>query len=109
MAIDAGKLTLLIKIQNNASPTQDSELNTISNWTDWKTVWAQPLSQTTREFYRMNQQNSEVTRVFRIRYVSGVTAQMRIAYGAEKLEIIGQPENEGERNKSLLISCKAVV
>jgi SPP1 family predicted phage head-tail adaptor len=89
--------------------TQDAELNNAETWADWKTVWAEPLDQTSREFYRLATANAEITRVWRIRYLTGVTPYQRIKYGSEYLEIVGKPINEGERNESLLVSCKAVM
>jgi SPP1 family predicted phage head-tail adaptor len=89
--------------------TQDSELNAVETWADWLTVRAEPIDKTSREFYRMSTINSEVTEVYRIRYVSGVTAHQRIKFNNRYLEIVGDPINEGERNISLLLSCKAVV
>lgn len=103
-----GKLTKKITLQSK-TVTQDSELNAIDTWADWKTVLAEPLGQVSREFYRLAKVNSEITRVFRIRYLAGVTPRMRVKYGNEYLEIIGQPENEGEKNVSLLIMCKGMV
>jgi SPP1 family predicted phage head-tail adaptor len=88
---------------------QDAELNAVETWGTWKTVWAQPLEKTSRAFYRMNQQNAEISRLFRIRYLAGVTSQMQIVFGSETLSIIGPPENEGERNESLLIACKGMM
>lgn len=106
--IRTGNLTKKITIQSK-TVTQDAELNAIETWADWKAVWAEPLDQTSREFYRLSKVNTEITRVFRIRYIAGVTPRQRVKYGAEVLEIIGQPENEGERKVSLLISCKGLV
>lgn len=103
--MEAGKLTERITIQIKTI-TQDAELNPIEAWTDLKTVWAEPLRKSSREFYRAATMNSEVTEVFRIRYTTGITAHQRIKVGSQYLEIIGEPENEGRRNVSLLISCK---
>jgi len=105
--MDAGKLTHLITIQKK-TVTQDDELNPIETWADWKTPWAEPLNETSREVYRLKTENPEVTRVFRIRYLVGITAYQRIKFGGDYYEIIGKPINEGERNASLLITCKGV-
>jgi SPP1 family predicted phage head-tail adaptor len=89
--------------------TQDSELNPVPAWTDWLTVWAEPMDETSREFYRLATNNTEITKVFRIRYMAGVTSRLRIRFKGRYLELIGDPVNEGERSISLLLSCKAVV
>jgi SPP1 family predicted phage head-tail adaptor len=104
--MDPCKLTVRLTIQVN-TPTQDAELNQVPHWDDYKTVWAEPLEKSSREFYRAATVNSEVTEMFRIRYTSGITAHQRIRIGtAEYLEIIGDPENEGRKNVSLLLTCK---
>lgn len=103
--MEAGKLREHITIQNN-TPTQDAELNWTPSWADWKTVCAESLTKTSREFFRLATNNSEITRVFRIRYIGGVTARKRVKFKGKLLEIIGEPDNEGERDISLLISCK---
>jgi len=106
--INPGKLICLIAIQTN-TPVQDSELNWTDSWADTVSVWAEPLDETSREVYRLKTENSEISRVFRIAYRSGVTAQQRIRYGTEYYQIIGKPINEGERNMSLLIATRAVI
>lgn len=106
--MNAGKLTTQIIIQSKTI-TQDAELNAIETPATFKTVWAEPLAQTSREFYRLAMNNAEVTKVFRIRYVAGITAQMIVLYKSVSYQIIGPPENEGDRDISLLIACKANV
>jgi SPP1 family predicted phage head-tail adaptor len=104
----AGELRQRITIQTKII-TQDSELNAIETWTDWLTVWAEPLGKTSREFYRLSTNNTEITEVFRIRYITGVAARQRIRFKGRYLELVADPINEDELNKSLLLSCKAVV
>jgi SPP1 family predicted phage head-tail adaptor len=104
----AGDLTQRLTLQTVAI-TQDSELNPIKTYTDWRTVWAQPLEETSREFYRLSTMNAEVTKVFRIRYIAGVNAHQRIKFKGRHYEIIGDPINELERNETLLLACKGAV
>lgn len=103
----AGELRQRITLQTKII-TQDSELNAVETWADWLTVWAEPLGKTSREFYRLSTNNTEITEVFRIRYITGVTTHHRIKFKNRYLEMIGDPINEGERNVSLLLTCKGV-
>jgi len=105
--LNPGEYTHQITLQKK-SITQDSELNAIETWQDWRTVWAKPLAKTSREFYRLSTNNTEITEVFKIRYIAGVTAHQRIKFGSRYLEIIGDPINEGEKFVELLITCKGV-
>jgi SPP1 family predicted phage head-tail adaptor len=104
---DAGKLTIQITIQSKTI-AQDAEGNASAAWSDLKTVWAEPLGKTSREFYRLATNNSEITQIFRVRYAAGITPHMRVKFGGTYLGIIGA-ENEGERNISLLLICKGEI
>ena len=101
-------LTQRITIQEKTI-TQDAELNSIESWIDWKTIWAAPLDETSREFYRLATNNSEVTKAFKIRYFDGVTAHQRISSKGRYFEIIGEPINISERNIELILTCKGIV
>ena len=105
--MNPGELTHRITIQNKTI-TQDAELNSIETWADWRTVWAKPLAKTSREFYRLSTNNSEITEVFKILYNPNVTAHQRIKFRGRYLEIIGDPINEGEKDNGLLLTCKGV-
>lgn len=106
--MDPGELTHQITIQIK-SITQDAELNAVETWHDWRKVWAKPIPKTSREFYRLSTNNSEITEVFEIRYIAGITAHQRIKFRNRYLEIIGDPINEGERNVELLLTCKGAI
>lgn len=105
--MEAGKLRERITLQTQVI-TQDAELNAITTWTDWQTVWAESLAKTSREFFRLATSNAEITRVFRIRYIGGVNARQRVVFKGKQLEMVGEPDNEGERDVSILIACKGV-
>ena len=97
------RITLRVK-----TLTKDSESNDIETWRDWRTIWAQPLSKTSREFYRLSTMNSEITEIFRVRYMHGISSFHQIKFNNQFYDIIGLPVNEEERNKYLLITCKGV-
>ena len=91
------------------SITQDSELNPVPAWRAWRTVWAEIIAETSRDFYKLSNNNSEITKIFKIHYIAGVTAHHRIKFNNRYLELVGEPINEGAMNKYLLLTCKAVV
>jgi len=88
------------------SVSKDSESNDVELWIDWRPVWVEPMETTSREFYRLSQQNSEITHVFKVRFMAGIKASHRIRFNNRYLNIIGEPINEGEANQYLLIACK---
>jgi SPP1 family predicted phage head-tail adaptor len=106
--MNAGEKThrLLLQIK---SITQDSEGNAVETWNPWRTVWCQPLPKDGREYYRLSVNNSEITEVFKMDYIGGVNAHQRVKFKGRYFEIIGDPINEGERNDTLLITCKGAV
>jgi SPP1 family predicted phage head-tail adaptor len=106
----AGELNHRIIIQT-ATETSDSYGGVTQTWADTHTVWAARLHKGSREFYAAQKVNAETTDLFKIRYLSGVTSEMRLvdAYDNNKIfDIIGTWEGEGRRQE-LYILCKAVV
>ena len=97
------QLTIQIK-----SIKQDAELNSIETWQDWRSVWCSPLPKSGREYYRLSVNNSEITEVFKMRYIGGVNTHQRILFRCKSYEII-EAINEGEKNETLYITAKAVV
>lgn len=73
----AGRLNRRITIQQN-SPSQDSNGNLTDSWSTFAKVWASIEPLRGREFLEAQAINPETTVRFRIRYVSGVTEDMRI-------------------------------
>lgn len=90
------------------SITQDSELNTVETWTLWRTLWAQPVSKTGKEYYKLSTINSDITEVFRIRYIAGITSRHKIKFRGKYLEII-DVINVDEKNVEILITCKGMI
>jgi len=105
--MNIGELTHQITLQIKTI-TQDAELNPIETWNDWRTVWASPMPKTGREFYKLATVNSEITEVFKIRYIGGVNPHQRVKFRCKYFEII-EVINEGEKNETLTLTCKGVI
>lgn len=105
--IKANELTHQISVYIK-SITQDDELNAVEAWALWRTIWANPIPKTGKEYYKLATVNSEITEVFRVRYMSGINSHQRIKFRCKYFEII-EVINEGEKNESLMITCKGVV
>lgn len=80
--MQAGKLRNYITIQQPAE-SQDSNLELITTWTTFATVWAEILPLIGREYWSSRQTVSEVTGKIRMRYISGLTTKMRITDGSK--------------------------
>lgn len=99
----AGKLRDSITIESR-SESPNSVGDSIETWSDFATVWAEVLNQTGKEFISAREQHSELTHVVTIRYLAGVTPQMRINHGGVYLNILSviDPNN---RKQQLRLLC----
>lgn len=109
--IDPGKMRHRITFQrftgemdDFGDPLQGDD----SNWIDAAGVWAAIDPVSGREFYAVEQSQSEVSHKIRCRYRAGLTTDMRIKYGSRRFKIISIIDWE-ERHESLLIMCKELV
>lgn len=109
--IDPGKMRHRITIQEfsgTADGFGDPLQRDDAEWTDVATLWAAIDPVSGKEFYAVEQSQSEVTHKIRCRYRTGLTTAMRIKYGSRKFKIISIINWE-ERGESLLIMCKELV
>lgn len=99
-----GKLNRLVSIQQRAS-TQDTFGQQSTGWTNLYTnvhVAIRPLSG--REMLAAQAVNSEVSHNINLRYLAGITANMRILYGTRIFNITAVM-NIDERNKELMLQA----
>ena len=88
--LEAGKLRQRITIQQQAI-SQDSQTGEqVTTWVDFRTsipASIEPLS--AREFIQASAVQSRITARIVIRYLSGITASMRILHGSDVYNIEG--------------------
>lgn len=75
----------------------------------WKTVWASVEPLRGRDYFEARKIQSEATHKITIRYLPGVTPDMKIEFKGRMFEIEGPPINPGERNCFLEIYVKEKV
>lgn len=73
----------------------------------FSTVWASVQGVTAREFLLSGQQQSEVSHRVRMRYLTGLTQQMRLSWRGRTLEIISILERNNRSEHELL--CQEAV
>lgn len=100
----AGKLRHTITIEQN-TPTQNSYGEPVDAWSTFATVRAQVEPISGREYFDAQKVDADVDYRVRIRYLSGVTNEMRIVYGSKQLDI-ESVLNIGERDREIHIMCK---
>jgi SPP1 family predicted phage head-tail adaptor len=67
--------------------TRDSYGGVVETWSTFATVWASVGPIIGREYFASQQVQSEVTHKIRIRYLSGVTTKMRVAFDSRVFNI----------------------
>ena len=105
--MQSGRLRHRIDLETNVGTTNTFGAIT-DTWSLWTTLWAsvEPLSG--RELLQAQQMQADITHRVRFRYVSGVTAKMRVAYGSRYFNILSVI-NDQERNREIVLMCKELV
>ena len=81
----------------------------IDTWKYFKVgIWASKDPLLGNEFFTALTTDSKVEVKFNMRYVDGITSEMRIKHGDEIYEIIGPPVNVKSLNRELLCYCRLV-
>lgn len=99
--IDAGKLRERVAFQTS-SETRNALGETVPVWTTFAERWASVEGVSAREALTFGQQNVSVTHRVRLRYVPGLTTQMRVLWRGRLLEIVSLLEH-GNRSEHELI------
>jgi len=102
-----GKLRHLINIEESRV-SRDSFGGEVSEWIQFAEVWADVSPVSGREFTSFKQLNSEITTKITIRYLEGISTEMRILF-RDRIFEIESVINPEERNISLILMCKEVV
>lgn len=99
--IRAGKLRHSITFQQRAD-TKNSYGEVVGAWSDFATVRASVEPLQGREYFAAQSTQTSTTTRFRIRYLAGLTADMRISFNGQVYDIEGII-NQDERNHVLVI------
>lgn len=99
--IDAGQLRERIVVQK---PTESRNRlgETTYTYDTFAEVWASVTGVTAREFLLANTQQTEITHRIRMRYLTGLTNQMRISWRGRTLQIISVLEHENRSVHELI-------
>jgi SPP1 family predicted phage head-tail adaptor len=104
--IDAGKLRDRVTVQI-ASGTTNALGETVLAWSNSTSVWASVDGVTAREALTAGQQEVSITHKVRLRYLPGLTQQMRFAWRGRTLEIVSLLEH-GNRSEHEAICTENV-
>jgi SPP1 family predicted phage head-tail adaptor len=95
--IDPGKLRERITVQV-ASGSTNALGETVLAWSNSSAVWASVEGVSAREALLAGQQETSITHRLRLRYLPGLTQQMRFAWRGRTLEIVSLLEH-GNRSE----------
>ena len=95
--IDAGKLRERVTVQI-ASGTTNALGETVLAWNNSTAVWASVEGVSAREALAAGQQDITITHKVRLRYLPGLTQNMRFAWRSRTLEIVSLLEH-GNRSE----------
>ena len=95
--IDPGKLRERITVQV-ASGSTNALGETVMAWSDSSAVWASVEGVSAREALAAGQQEVSITHKVRLRYLPGLTQQMRFGWRGRTLEIVSLLEH-GNRSE----------
>ncbi|MGG7058712.1 phage head closure protein [Clostridium tertium] len=109
--INPGELRHRIIIQKLKSPSNDYgeiEVNNQETWSDIATVRAGIYPISGKEFFAAETVNSEITHKVKIRYIEGLSPNMRIKFN-NRIFSIESIINFQEKNIELQLLCKELV
>ena len=101
-----GNLDRLIAIEQNA-PTRNTHGEETEAWVNFATVWASKRDKGGREFFEAGATQAEADTIFKIRWLAGVKAEMRIVLDGVNYDI--QAIKELGRREGLEIVATAKV
>lgn len=99
----AGRLRHRVTIQQ---PVVDTSWGGTTTWEAFAPVWAAIEPLRGREFFAAQQMQSEATAKITIRYLAGVTANMRVVHESRIFELTGPPIDPEERHVELQLMVK---
>lgn len=103
---NSGERRIRIEIQKCVEG-KDAFGTPTKTWVPLAKAWAAKLSHSGRKFFQAQQMRNEVTEVFNIRYLTGITTEMRVITEGRTYEILDADDREG-RHREVDLHCKAV-
>lgn len=106
MALDPSKMRERVTVQI-ASGTTNALGETVLSWINSTSVWASVEGVSSREALEAGKQDTSVTHRLRLRYLPGLTSDMRFAWRSRTLDIVSLLEY-GNRTEHVAICEESV-
>ena len=101
-----GQLRERVTVEQPTRTTTDLGESQLS-WSTYATRWASVEGVSSREALQFGQQQVEITHKVRMRYLDGLTAQMRLKWRSRTLDVVSVLEY-GNRSEHVLICQEQV-
>jgi SPP1 family predicted phage head-tail adaptor len=101
MVLDPGRLRERVAIEQ-ATGSRNAIGEVTQTWSTFAERWASVEGLSGREVLQSGQQQTEVTHRVRLRYVDGLTQQMRLSWRGRTLEITSLLEHANRTEHELL-------
>jgi SPP1 family predicted phage head-tail adaptor len=101
MVLDPGKLRERVTVQR-ATETRNRLGEATQTWSEYAERWASVEGLSSREVLQSGQQQTEVTHRVRMRYLDGMTQNMRLLWRGRVLEISSLLEHANRTEHELL-------
>lgn len=101
----AGKLRHLVVLQTPSNTTSNTG-DVQTGWATFKTLYANVVPLSGRDFYSAKAINSDITHRVELRWLPGVQPNMRVLHDGRLLELVSPPINVNERDRELHLMCK---
>lgn len=104
----AGKIRHLITIEQNA-PTQDASGGMVDNWTTFASVYAAGRALRGRELAAAQAVNNEVFHVWQIRFLPGLTPEMRISFAGKHFSVLWIDKMVDCKKSALIYTAEGMI
>lgn len=101
-----GRFTKRVEIQEATETNTDGDVSL--SWSTVRRSWAEPVSQSSREFYAAKTVNADITHMWRMHYYGDLTPKHRLLFDGRTFNILSA-ENVIERGVEHLVQTKEVL
>lgn len=106
--MNPGKLRHRIVIERKVGTTKDPDGIVKETWAPFTSPWAAVIPLSGREKTYAAAISAEASIRIEIRYMQGITADMRVNYGGRILELVAPPLDIEEKHIEIHLLCKEV-
>lgn len=108
LSIRAGAYRHRITIEES-TVTQNEYGEEVEAWSTFARVWARVQPVSSREYLEARAQSADISHRIEMRYLEGVTREMRVRFKGRVFEIIQPPRNLEEVGKKMEMLCREIV